>query len=167
MKHFVLIAGLYDIVYSRNKGQFLVFTENQRLHSKGYLHFAAQLIFHQHDIPERKLVRFLSDNASLMKKKSIKDKYLHKINPIDPSIYLELENIYCGGRVESIAMENSTIILKKNLQGFHVKTPNFYVTLFKQTFQRFLPSWMLEKLELLEAIDPANMREGTPNSSVV
>ena len=71
---------------------------------------------------------------NFLKKEAVKDKDLNKINPNDPSNYLELEDIYRGARVKSIGMENSSNILRKDIDEFHVKTLNFYVTLYKQMF---------------------------------
>lgn len=101
-----------------------------------------------------------------MKKESLKDKDLSKINLNDPSNYLQIEDIYRGAKVESIALDSSSSISKRDLQDFQVKTLNFYVTLSKQMFQRFLSSGMFDKLQLLEALDPENVREGKPKSVI-
>lgn len=53
-----------------------------------------------------------------MKKESLKDKDLNKINPKNPSNYLKLEDIYRGARVVSIALECSSNNPKKNLHEF-------------------------------------------------
>lgn len=101
-----------------------------------------------------------------MKRESLKDKDLREINLNDPSNYLKIEDIYRGAKVESIALESSSNISKKELHDFQVKTLNFYVTLSKQMFQRFLSSGMFDKLQLLEALDPENVREGKPKSVI-
>lgn len=104
--------------------------------------------------------------SNFMKKEAVKDKDLSKINPNDPSNYLKLEDIYCGARVESIALECSSSISRRDLCEFRVKTLNFYVTLSKQMLQRFLSSGMFENLQLLEALDPTNVRAGKPTSII-
>ena len=78
----------------------------------------------------------------------------------------KLEDIYCGARVESIALECSSRISRRDLCEFRVKTLNFYVTLSKQMLQRFLSSGMFENLQLLEALDPTNVRAGKPTSII-
>ncbi|KAK4291750.1 hypothetical protein Pmani_035437 [Petrolisthes manimaculis] len=101
-----------------------------------------------------------------MKRESLKNKDLSKINPKDPSNYLKLEDIYRGARFESIALDCSSSISKKDLHEFQVKTLNFYVTLSNQMFQRFFSSGTFDKLQLMEALDPENVREGKPKSVI-
>ncbi len=104
--------------------------------------------------------------SNFVKRDLIKDNDVSKINVSDPSSYVKLDEVYHGTFVERIYLEFADKISAKELKEFQLKTLNFYVSLAKQMYQRFLSHGMFENLQLLETLDPENVIQGTPRSIV-
>lgn len=104
--------------------------------------------------------------SNFMKREKLKDVDLSHVNISDPSNYLSLGDIYRGAVTESILLEHSSDICKRDLEQFQVRTLNFYVALSKQMLKRFLSSNLLNNLQLLEALDPSNVQQGKPKSLI-
>lgn len=101
-----------------------------------------------------------------IKPEKLKNRDLSQISVSDPSNYLTLGDIYRGARTESIYLQHSTQIPKRDLEQFQVKTLNFYVALSRNMIKQFLSHNMFRNLELLEALDPVNVCQGKPKSLI-
>lgn len=84
----------------------------------------------------------------------------------DPSNCLPLGDIYRGTKTESIYLEHSANIHRRDLLQFQIKTPNVYVALSKQMYKHFVSFNMLRNLELLQALDSINACQGKPKSLI-
>ncbi|KAK4314253.1 hypothetical protein Pmani_014407 [Petrolisthes manimaculis] len=96
----------------------------------------------------------------------LKNKDLTQISVSDPSSFISLGDIYRGAKTESIYLEHSAAIAKRDLEQFQIKTLNFYVTLSRQMLKRFLSNNLFSNLQLLEALDPVNVFQGKPKSLI-
>lgn len=101
-----------------------------------------------------------------VKREMIKNKELEEIDIKDPSIYLKIEEVYHGTKVEAIYIENESKITYEMLKQFQVQTLNFYVKLTMQMCVRFLSHDTFKTLKLLEAMDPENVAQGKPRSII-
>ncbi|KAK4328250.1 hypothetical protein Pmani_001368 [Petrolisthes manimaculis] len=101
-----------------------------------------------------------------IKPEKLKNKDLTQISVSDPSSFISLGDIYRGAKTESIYLEHSAAIAKRDLEQFQIKTLNFYVTLSRQMLKRFLSNNLFSNLQLLEALDPVNVFQGKPKSLI-
>lgn len=104
--------------------------------------------------------------VNFIKREIVKNKDLFSINISDPSVYLPINEVYLGAKVESIYIRNRSSITTSELKQFQIKTLNFYVRLAKEFYQRFFAHDFFPNLKLLEAVDPVSIREGNQRSIV-